>query len=79
MNSFQVLLPFFSAIFSAAQVLGFSDPYVKLTSDGPVVLDATISFTAQLINSEDYDPPFYYSWGKNLNNFTSFLIMHFIC
>lgn len=39
-------------------------PSVTLTSDGPVVLDATITFTAQVENSEDYDPPYYFSWSK---------------
>ena len=39
-----------------------ADPWVKLTSDGPVVLDATISFRAELKDFEGYDPPFYFSW-----------------
>jgi len=36
-----------------------------LTSDGPVVLDATISFRAELKDFEGYDPPFYFSWSDD--------------
>ena len=42
----------------------FGNPELKLYSDGPVVLDATISFKAQLVGASDYEPPFYFTWSK---------------
>ena len=36
---------------------------IIITHDGPVVQDATISFTAEHFYY-DYDPPFFYSWSK---------------
>ena len=51
------------AFFGVSQA--WADPWVKLTSDGPVVLDATISFRAELKDFEGYDPPFYFSWSDD--------------
>ena len=45
------------------------DPSVELTSDGPVVLDATITFKAHVLNDEDYGPPYYFSWSKIFKTF----------
>ena len=50
-------------------VIGSTGPYLKLTSDGPVILDATISFRAELWGADDYEPPFYFSWGKKFYYF----------
>ena len=57
-----------SSIFVTAFLaeIALADPWVKLTSDGPVVLDATISFRAELKDIEDYDPPYYFTWSKFL-------------
>ena len=41
------------------------DRVVTLTSDGPVVFDATISFRAEFYD-EDATPPFFYSWSKSI-------------
>ena len=41
------------------------DKVVTLTSDGPVVFDATISFRAEFFDA-DATPPFYYSWSKSI-------------
>jgi len=43
----------------------YDQPIVKLSSDGPVVLDATISFRVELFNVEGYQRPFYFSWSDD--------------
>ena len=48
----------------------YDQPIVKLSSDGPVVLDATISFRVELFNVEGYQRPFYFSWSKLTSNLT---------
>ena len=40
------------------------EPFLKLTSDGPVVLDATITFKAQLFGAQEYEPPYYFTFSK---------------
>jgi hypothetical protein len=53
------------AILSAATVVNsFRDTEVKLTSDGPAVLDSKITFVAVLVNSESYSGPFFFRWSK---------------
>ena len=42
----------------------FRDTELRVTSDGPAVLDATINFKAVLINSDSYSGPFYFRWGN---------------
>ena len=42
-------------------------PYLKLTSNGPIILDATITFTAELMDSDlkiRHTPPFYFKFCK---------------
>ena len=45
-------------------VNSFRDTEVQITSDGPAVLDSTITFQAKLINSESYSGPFYFRWSE---------------
>ena len=75
MSNFQqnslALLFFTSFVLNPEQALGYDDPSVELTSDGPVVLDATITFQAKLKNVQDYEPPFYFSWSKSFNFITN--------
>jgi len=52
------------------------EPFLKLTSDGPVVLDATITFKAQLFGAQEYEPPYYFTFSDDAspghwNEFTS--------
>jgi hypothetical protein len=42
----------------------FRDTELRITSDGPAVLDAKINFQAVLINSDSYSGPFYFRWGN---------------
>ena len=40
-------------------------PYLKLTSNGPIILDATITFTAELIETDhSHTPPYYFKFCK---------------
>ena len=40
-------------------------PYLKLTSNGPIILDATITFTAELIETDHrHTPPYYFKFCK---------------
>ena len=50
-------------------VNSFRDTEVQITSDGPAVLDSTITFQAKLINSESYSGPFYFRWSKSTFSF----------
>ena len=43
----------------------FRDTEVKVTSDGPAILDSEITFRAVLVNSESYRGPFYFRWSKS--------------
>ncbi len=42
-----------------------SDPYIKVTSDGPAVLDAPVRFSATLHDADDYEGPFYFRWSDD--------------
>ncbi len=43
----------------------FGKPFLKLTSNGPVILDATITFTAELIETDHiHTPPYYFKFCK---------------
>ena len=63
MNYVMIVHSVFVAVAFLAEI-ALADPRVELTSDGPVVLDATISFRAELKDIEDYDPPYYFTWSK---------------
>ena len=49
----------------------FRDTEVQLSSDGPAVLDSSITFQAKLINSESYSGPFYFRWSEWIFSFES--------
>ena len=57
------LLIFASASVKEAMTTG--RPYVRLTSDGPVVRDATITFKAELELGEEVALPYYFSWNDD--------------
>jgi hypothetical protein len=62
-NSILISLAFV-ALTSLPNADSFRDTEVQLTSDGPAVLDSTITFQAKLINAESYSGPFYFRWSK---------------
>ena len=43
----------------------YRDTSLKVTSDGPAVLDAKINFRAVLIDSDSFSGPFYFRWSKS--------------
>lgn len=47
------------------QVSSFGTPQLRLTSDGPTVLDAKISFSAILDYADIYSGPFYFRWSDD--------------
>jgi hypothetical protein len=42
------------------------NPTIKLTSNAPAILDAQISFKAELLDADGYQGPFFFKWSKLL-------------
>ena len=58
----------------------FGKPFLKLTSDGPIILDATITFTAELMDTDlriMHTPPYYFKFCKIPYNIIIFLYIYF--
>ena len=58
----------------------FGKPFLKLTSDGPIILDATITFTAELMDTDlriMHTPPYYFKFCKIPYNIIIFLNIFF--
>lgn len=74
------ILPVFLVLVVSDVALVEAHPFLRLTSDGPVVLDATITFKAELHDVEDYEPPFYFAWSKwQFFRFLSYPCASFFC
>lgn len=61
-GAFLTLLTLLPSIFLG---VARADPYLKLSSNGPAVLDAPITFHAQLLDAEEYEGPFYFRWNDD--------------
>ena len=66
----RAILQIYSSVVFALNLGGLCNGYVpcddslNLTTDAPAVLDAPLTITAKLINTQNYRGPFYFSFSK---------------